>query len=153
MSETLKVRKMGPVDRARLRAFASVFHKTGCFSHVDIPTAHINELTDEYLDRMAADPNVVLLTHDKGALGAAIERAEMGLGTVLRERFFMAERGSGGVLLDAFHSVARTRGVDLTALSLICKDGRVPPALHNHYVDMGYEMVEAVYVRKVDKCP
>ena len=145
----LKVRKADETDLERLRPFAHVFHKMCCFRDKKIP----GDLVDRYFEHMTNDPNAVILTHDHGALGASVERAEMGFGFILRERFFMSAPKTGRVLLDAFHALARTKKVDLTALSLICKDNVIPPKQHQQYIDMGYELTEAVYVRKVDTCP
>lgn len=148
MGRTLKVRKANADDLERLRPFAHLFHKMSCFRDTDIP----EHLVDDYFGHMTTNPNAVILTHDQGAIGASVERAEMGFGYILRERFFMSVPKTGRALLDAFHALARTKKVDMTALSLICKDNEIPEKLHAYYLDMGYELTEAVYVRKVDKC-
>lgn len=149
MTKDLRVRKAHAGDLERLRPFAHVFHKMCCFRDKPIPET----LVDDYFERMTNDPNCVILTHDEGALGASVERAEMGFGFILRERFFMAATKTGDALLEAFHQLARVKRVDMTSLSLICKDNEIPEKMHDKYIAMGYELTEAVYVRKVDKCP
>ena len=148
MAGELTVRKAKAADLDRLRPFAHVFHKMTCFRHKKIP----EHLVDDYFRHMTTTPNAVILTHDEGAIGASVERAEMGFGYILRERFFMSKPGTGKALLNAFHALARRKKVDLTALSLICEDNKIPAGLHDYYLSMGYELTEAVYVRKVDTC-
>jgi len=149
MTKDLTVRKANPDDLERLRPLAHIFHKMTCFKHKKIP----GHIVDDYFDHMTNTPNAVILTHGEGAIGASVERAEMGFGYILRERFFMSKPGTGKLLLDAFHALARTKKVDLTTLSLICEDGEIPAGLHDYYLSMGYELTEAVYVRKVEPCP
>lgn len=148
MARDLTVRKARPADLERLRPFAHIFHKMSCFRHKKIP----EHIVDDYFKHMTTTPNAVILTHDGGAIGASVERAEMGFGYILRERFFMSKPGTGKLLLDAFHALARAKKVDLTALSLICEDNAIPKGLHDYYVSMGYELTEAVYVRRVETC-
>jgi len=140
------VKKATRAELEALRNFTDVFKRMSCFKDFDVS----DEAVDAYLDAITADPNTIVFTNGVGALGASVEKAEMNMGFILRERFFMSKPGEGRELLDAFHVYAKTKGVDLTALSLICKDGKIPSKLHDYYIDMGYEMTEAVYVRKVD---
>lgn len=139
------VRKANMVDLERLRSRAKFFHKLSCMRHKPIKDEHI----DAYFKHMDDDPNAFVLVHGNAAVGATVDKAEMGFGFILRERFLISSRKKLGPLLDAFHRLAVQKKVDLTSLSLMCKDNKIPKEQHERYIDMGYELAEAVYVRKV----